>query len=124
MVFLFIKLHLLRSEGAEAVLGQSADKECAEDTAVSALDAAVKLHAHANAVIVADDGDGFSKGIADGDEAAYEGLHFLQAVYLLLVWGYAGLYYQNVQMFASFFENCMKKAPVWARWNLLDNSEC
>ncbi len=56
--FFLEMLHLFRGEGTKTVLSQPIDKERAKDAAIAALNTAVERQAHANAVVIADNGNG------------------------------------------------------------------
>ena len=87
VVFRLVARYLLRRQGAEGVLAQSAHKERAEDPAVSALHTPVEGHFEPDALIVAHQGNRFLKGVTGGDRPAHRRLHFGQAVDLLFIGG-------------------------------------
>ena len=75
MVLLFKYFHLLWGEGAKILLSQSADEERTENTAIAALDAAVKFQPHVKGFIVGNNSNHLFKGIKGGDRTAHNGLH-------------------------------------------------
>ena len=91
--FFPVGLDLLRRQGTEISVPQSADKERAEYAAIAAAYAPVEGQAQQQPLLIADDGDRFLVRIDRLDRPAYHRLHLFQAVNFLLIGGAARLYH-------------------------------